>query len=174
MLTLCMVDWMLRRPLTLAIFAAGLAVAGAALATEPYQDGFFVKRGATARQMFQDRAECARTALTMGDTAALYSNPEYGALAAMGSALDEDSLHEGGIHKRLQRAVVNDCMKRLGWAVLDPEPDEARTIARASPKHPEALDAWLKTHEPPEPAPVPPPATAAPVASTQVTSPSPH
>ena len=121
-----------------AILAAGLlsvAAASSASAAEPFNDAYSLNSGAAA-----------------------YSNPEYGALSAMGSALDEDALHEGGLHKRMQRAVLVDCMRRLGWTQLDPGPDEVKVVAKASPRHPEALDAWLKAHEPAAPPPV---ATAA-------------
>ena len=144
-----------------AIVAAGLLTAATAAAAADDNATFFVRPSATAAAMFSDRTQCSREAATMGSTSAAYSNPEYGALAAMGSALDEDALHEGGIHKRMLHAIMIDCMKRLGWTQLDPSPDEAKPVARASPRHPEALDAWLKTHEPP-PAPT---ASAAPTAS---------
>jgi hypothetical protein len=124
------------------------AVTCPALAREVYDDAYFVKPKGTAAAMFQDRDGCRRQAQGLGGGSASYSNPQYGALNAMGSALDEDQLHEGGIHKRLQRAVFEDCMKRLGWSPLDPTADEHRAVGRASPRHPEALDAWLKAHEP--------------------------
>ncbi len=128
-----------------------LAMATAAAADD--NATFFVRPAATAAAMFSDRAQCVREAASMGSTASAYSNPEYGALSAMGSALNEDALHEGGIHKRMQHAILIDCMKRLGWTQLDPAPDEARPVAKASLRHPEALDAWLKAHEPPPAAP---------------------
>src|SRR5690242_3092907 len=74
------------------------AVTCPALAREPYDDAYFVKPKATAAGMFQDRDTCRRQALGIGGGSASYSNPQYGALNAMGSALDEDQLHEGGIH----------------------------------------------------------------------------
>ncbi len=137
---------------TAALCAATLATASAA-AKEVYDDVFFVKTQASATAMFQDRDGCRREAEGQGGNAASYSNPEYGALNAMGSALDEDALHEGGLHKRLQRAVFGDCMKRLGWIELQPAPEDAKAVQKASLRHPEALDAWLKTHAPAPPAP---------------------
>ena len=98
--------------------------------------------------MLQDRVDCRRTAQGQGDTASAYSNPQYGALSAMGSALDEDALHEGGLHKRLERAVFDDCMKQHGWTPLQPDGADARAVERASARHPEALDAWIKAHAP--------------------------
>ncbi len=144
-----------------AILAAGLlsvAAASSASAAEPFNDAFFVRHAATAKDLFADRRQCSNDAYSLNSGAAAYSNPEYGALSAMGSALDEDALHEGGLHKRMQRAVLVDCMRRLGWTQLDPGPDEVKVVAKASPRHPEALDAWLKAHEPAGPPPV---ATAA-------------
>ncbi len=144
-----------------AILVAGLLAVATAATADDDKATFFVRPAATASALFTDRTDCSRQAASMGSTAAAYSNPEYGALSAMGSALDEDALHEGGIHKRMLHAIMIDCMKRLGWTQLDPSPDEAKPVAKASPRHPEALDAWLKTHEPP-PAPT---ASAAPTAS---------
>jgi hypothetical protein len=143
--------------------------AGSAMAAapEPYNDAFFVRPHATAQAMLQDRADCRTQALHMSDTAASYSNPQYGALSAMGSALDEDALHDGGLHKRLQQAVFNDCMKQKGWTEADPTSTEIREL-KASQHHPELLDAWLKAHEPAEPPPAPP-ATPAPPAPTAQT-----
>ncbi len=151
-----------------AVLAATLLVAGGALAGEPFDGAFFVRHGGTGAAMLQDRADCSTEALSLGSTAAAYSDPNYGPLAAMGQALDSDALHEGGLHKRLRHAVFADCMKRRGWSPLDPDRDEARAVNRANLRHPEALDAWIKAHEPPEviaaaPAPPPPPpAVAAP------------
>ena len=132
-----------------AAFAA-LALAGApALAREVYDDAYFVKAQASTAALFADRNDCRREAQGEGQGgSASYSNPQYGALNAMGSALDEDALHEGGLHKRLQRAVFDDCMKHRGWTPLQPEGEDAKAVARASLHHPQALDAWLKAHEP--------------------------
>ena len=143
--------------------AAALLAATPALAREVYDDAYFVKPQATAAGMFQDRTECRREAQGLGGSAASYSNPEYGAINAMGSALDEDALHEGGLHKRLQRAVFVDCMKHRGWTPAEISGDEAKAVEKASPRHPEMLDAWLKAHEPP---PVQPPAETAPPPSS--------
>ena len=135
-----------------AILSAGLmAVATSALAAGPFADVYFVRAAATASSLFADRDQCTAEAFSMGSSAAAYSNPAYGAASAMGSALDEDALHEGGLHKRLQRAVMVDCMEHRGWTQLDPSPGEAKSIAKANPRRPEALDAWLKAHEPPPP-----------------------
>ena len=139
-----------------AILAAGvLAATASAWAEEPYNNVLFVRPSATAAALFSDRGQCGQEASSMGTAAAGYTNPEYGALSAMGSALDEDALHEGGLHKRMRRAMLVDCMKRRGWTQLDPAADEAKAVAKASPRHPQALDAWLKAHEPP-PAPAAP------------------
>jgi hypothetical protein len=129
--------------------ASAITLAAApALAREVYDDAYFVRPQGTGASMLQDRNGCRREAQGLGSGSASYSNPQYGALNAMGSALDEDALHEGGLHKRLERAVFNDCMKRLGWTALDPSADEARNISKASLRHTEPLDAWLKAHEP--------------------------
>ena len=146
------------RSLRGAILAVGLLTVATAAAAADDNATFFVRPAATATAMFSDRAQCIREAATMGSTSAAYSNPEYGALAAMGSALDEDALHEGGIHKRMNHAIMIDCMKRLGWTQLDLSPDDAKPVAKASPRHPEALDAWLKANEPPLAAPAAGPA----------------
>ncbi len=134
---------------TLALAAAATVLAaGAAQAREAYDEVFFVRAHASAADLFQDRAACRAAAANMSDTDAAYSNPEYGALSAMGSALDEDALHEGGLHKRLERAVFEHCMKRKGWSLAQPTGEELKPLLRASPHHPQAIDAWLKAHEP--------------------------
>lgn len=147
------------RQMILALVGVATAAveAGPALADRlPYEDVFFVRPHATAQAMLQDRADCRTQALHMSDSAAFYSNPQYGALSAMGSALDEDALHDGGLRKRLQRAVLNDCMKQKGWTPADPTQAEAHDLTKASLSHPAALDVWLKAHEPAEPPPAPP------------------
>jgi hypothetical protein len=133
--------------MALATAAAGI---DPALAREPYDDAFFVRPHATASAMLQDRSDCRGQALHMSDSAAAYSNPQYGALSAMGSALDEDALHDGGLRKRLQRAVFEDCMKQKGWTAADPSGSDLHELMKASARRPVALDAWLKTHEPAE------------------------
>lgn len=152
------------RMIALAGLAAATTGAVPALAREPYDDAFFVRPQATAQDLLHDRADCRNQAQHIGDTAAAYSNPQYGALSAMGSALDEDALHEGGLHERMQKAAFAECMRRLGWTPADLSPEETRELMRAAAHHPEALDAWLKAHEPaPDPPapPSPPPAPAA-------------
>ena len=133
----------------------GLCAVGAAMlatsqanAREPYDEVYFVRIHANTQALFDDRSQCRREAFSMGDTAAAYSDPNYGAITAMGQALDTDALHGGGLRKRMERAIFVDCMKRRGWTQLDPAPDEAKAVGRSSPRHPEILDAWLKTHEP--------------------------
>jgi len=140
--------WLL--PAALACAAAGPALAE----RQPFDDVFFVKRGGTAEAMFADRAGCRKEALALelGSSAAAYSNPQYGALAAMGAALDSDQLHAGGLKKRMQRAALLSCMRRFGWEQRDLGPGD-RDAARASLKKPEALDAWLKANEPAAPPP---------------------
>ncbi len=128
--------------------AAALMAAGAAQARDVYDDIFFVRAHASAADLFQDRDACRTAATHMSDTDAAYSNPQYGALSAMGSALDEDSLHEGGLHKRLERAVFDHCMKTKGWTLAEPAGEDLKQLLRASPHRPQAIDAWLKTHEP--------------------------
>ncbi len=127
---------------------ASLLAAGAAQARDVYDDVFFVRAHASAGDLFQDRADCRTAATHMSDADAAYSNPQYGALSAMGSALDEDALHEGGLHKRLERAVFEHCMKTKGWALAEPAAEELKQLLRASPHRPQAIDAWLKAHEP--------------------------
>jgi hypothetical protein len=128
--------------------ALALLASGPALARELYDDAYFVKAKGTAAGFYEDRRGCRREALGLGIGSASYSNPQYGALNAMGSALDEGELHEGGLRKRLQRAVFDDCMKRQGWSPLQPTGEEVKSIAKASEKRPQPLDAWLKAHEP--------------------------
>ena len=138
--------------LKMLVFAAGAGLAlaaGAAQAREVYDDVFFVRAQASAADLFQDRASCRTAAAHMSDTDAFYSNPEYGALSAMGSALDEDALHDGGLHKRMERAVFDHCMRAKGWADAAPTGQELKALQRADIHHPQALDAWLKSHEPP-------------------------
>ena len=136
----------------LPVAAAALA-AGPAMAGEPFDDLFFVRHGADAQAMFFDRAECRKEALALGlgSSAAAYSNPQYGALAAMGAALDTGQLHGGGLRKRMQLAVMNSCMKRLGWEPRELAPGD-KAVAHATPRRPEALNAWLKANEPSGPA----------------------
>jgi hypothetical protein len=144
--------------------ASALAIAlcaAPALAREVYDDLYFVKPSGTGQAMLQDRTECRRVAQGLGDTASSYSNPQYGAFNAMGSALDEDALHEGGLHGRMQRAIFEDCMKRHGWTPLQPQGEDAKAVQRASLHHPEALDAWLKAHEPTAPPPAAKPVVVA-------------
>jgi len=161
-------DWMTFKTFALAA-AATLAISAPALAHDVYDDVFFVRTQASAVQLFKDRADCRTTAEHMNDTAAFYSNPQYGALSAMGSALSEDALHDGGLTKRLQRAVFDDCMKEKGWTAQDVSRDDLRTLMRADASHPQALDAWLKAHEPP-PAPPAPPAVVKTAASASETA----
>lgn len=144
----------------LALFAAGQAGA-----REPYGDAYFVKRGGDAARMFQDRETCTRESMSLGGTASAYSNPQYGALSAMGQALDSDALHDGGLRKRMGRAVLDACMKRLGWARRDLGPED-KAVSRASVKKPQALDAWITANAPAEPvAEAPRPAAAQPAAA---------
>jgi hypothetical protein len=147
-------DCMTLRILLLSAAAAALMAAPALAAEQqPFDDMFFVRRGADAQAMFFDRDQCRKEALAlgMGSSAAAYSNPQYGALAAMGAALDSDQLHNGGLRKRMQLAVMNTCMKRMGWEPHELTPGD-RAVAHASLKHPEALNAWLKANEPAAPA----------------------
>jgi hypothetical protein len=133
-----------------AIAVAGLVMAsGAAQARDLYDDLFFVRTHASAADLFQDRADCRNTALHMGENAATYSNPQYGAISAMSSALDEGELHDGGLRLRLQQAVFVDCMKEKGWVQATPTAEEQKLLMHASLRHPEALNDWLKSHEPP-------------------------
>ncbi len=128
--------------------AVSSLAASAAQAREVYDDLFFVRAHASASDLFQDRDACRTAASHMNDTAASYSNPEYGALSAMGSALDEYSLHDGGLRKRLERAVFDHCMKDKGWTPATPQGEDLKVLLRATPRRPQAIDAWLKTHEP--------------------------
>lgn len=144
-----------------ALGGATLAAAVPASAREPYDEMFFVRQHASAPDLYQDRAACRTAALHMSDAEAAYSNPEYGALSAMGSALDEDALHEGGLHKRLEQAVIVHCMEKKGWAAATPSDADLKVLLRASLRHPEALNAWLTAHEPPPAPPAPPVAVLA-------------
>jgi len=143
------------------IAALGFAGVLVAAAGSSRADGdYFVKRGATADAFFVDRAACQHAAASLGNSPDAYSDPRYGALTAMDQAIDSDALHGGDLRKRMLAAVFKDCMTRLDWSPLAPAPDEAKALKRASPRRPEALDAWLKAHEPP-PASPPAPAAAA-------------
>ena len=133
----------------LAALAAATALCGPALAREEFDNLFFVRTQGTAAGFFQDRASCRNQAAHMGDNAAAYTNPEYGALSAMGSALDEDALHESGLHDRMRKAIFTDCMKRLGWTPAEPTEAESHELMKASLRHPEPLNDWLKSHAPP-------------------------
>ena len=145
---------------TLAFAAAGLALAaGAAQARDLYDDVFFVRTHATAFDLFGDRIECRGAADHMRDTDSSYSNPQYGALSAMGSALDEDALHDGGLAKRVHRAVFEDCMRKKGWTEIEVSHDDLKRLLRADAHHPGPIDAWLKANEP-----SPAPAVAASIA----------
>lgn len=134
------------------IWLAGLAAVAApaapALAHGEYDNLFFVRPHATASAFFEDRADCRNLALHMEDNAAGYTNPEYGALSAMGSELDQTALHEGGLHQRMQQAVFTDCMKRRGWSPAEPTAEETRKLMKADRRRPQLLDDWLKAHEP--------------------------
>lgn len=154
------------RPLNIAAaLVVALALAVPAAEAEISDGAYFVKRGATAADFFVDRDACEHEAASLGDSPDAYSDPRYGALRAMGQAIDSDALHGGGLRKRMLAAVFNDCMKRLSWSPLGPAPDEIKALKRASPKHPQALDAWLKANEPPPPPPPAPAATAPPPSS---------
>jgi hypothetical protein len=159
---------MLRLLAAASVGALALAAVSAAQAREPYDELFFVRQHAQAADLYQDRASCREAALHMSDAEAAYSNPEYGALSAMGSALDEDALHEGGLHKRLERAVFVHCMEKKDWVAATPTDADLRVLLRANLHHPEALNAWLTAHEPPPAAPTPP---AAPVVKTEAVAP---
>jgi hypothetical protein len=139
----------LKIPAAVLAATAVFAAASAAAARDVYDDAFFVRPHASAADLFGDRAACRNAAEHMSDAAAAYSNPEYGALSAMGSALDEDALHEGGLHKRLERAVFMHCLDRNDWVSATPTGEELKVLMRASLRHPEALNAWLKANEPP-------------------------
>jgi hypothetical protein len=152
-----------RRLAAICLGGLALSAAGAACAREPYDELFFVRQHASAADLFQDRAACRNAAAHMSDAESAYSNPEYGALSAMGSALDEDALHEGGLRKRLERAVFIHCMEKRDWVAATPTDAELKVLLRASPNHPEAINTWLAAHEPPPP---PIPAPAAPVVKT--------
>jgi hypothetical protein len=155
--------------LAAAAFAVGalLIVAPVAEARDVYDDVFFVRQHASAAELFADRNECRTTAQHMSDASSYYSNPEYGALSAMGSALDEDALHDGGLRKRLERAVFMHCMEHKDWQSAAPSGAELKALLRASPGHPEALNAWLKANEPAS-APAPPPPAMKTAASADV------
>lgn len=150
-------------------FAAAIAtLAASAASADAFDEVFFVRTHASAADLFGDRAICRDAAQHMSDADAAYSNPEYGALSAMGSALDEDALHDGGLHKRLERAVFMHCMETKAWVAADPSKEELKTLLRANRRHPEALDSWLRSHEPP---PAPPPAPPAAVVKTVASAP---
>jgi len=146
------------------VAALTLAVPGEAPAAG--NAAYFVKRGATAATFFADRDACQHQAASLGDSPDAYSDPRYGALRAMDQVIDSDALHGGDLRKRMLAAVFKDCMTRLDWSPLDPAPDDHKALRRASRKHPEALDAWLKAHEPPVPTPPVPVPPAAPAAAS--------
>jgi len=143
--------------------AAALAVLvlGSALpaAAGEYARMFFVKPGATALAMFDDRDACAARADALDvEQAGNYSDPEFGSLAAMAAALQQDDQAGGGkLRATVRRVALERCMERRGWTLLEPGPEDSKAIRKASRKRPEALDAWLKTHE----SKAPPPAAQA-------------
>ena len=147
---------------TFTFTAVSLALAaGAAQARELYDDVFFARTNASAADLFADRADCRGAADHMRDTDSSYSNPQYGALSAMGSALDEDSLHDSGLAKRVHRAVFEDCMRKKGWTEVEVSRDDLKLLLRADARHTGPIDSWLKTHQPPPEAPAPVAMTAA-------------
>jgi hypothetical protein len=128
-----------------AVFAAGPALAGT------YDKVFFVKRGATAAAMYDDREACTKVAesVGLGRGGEAYSDPDYGMISAMGAALETGSLETGsGIGKAVRRAALEKCMEKRGWTHKTVPEAEEKAIRRASRKDPAALDAWLKANEP--------------------------
>ena len=126
------------RPGSERMWTAAAALCGALLATAPalarevYDDLYFVKPQASAAGLFQDRAECRREAQGQGGAAQAYSNPEYGAVSAMGSALDEDALFYAlsrGIPEAQARALLIGAF--LGEVVERIAHEGARALARA-------------------------------------------
>lgn len=150
---------LMRTPyLPLLTVAAALLAAAPALAAS-YDKVFFVKRGATAAAMFEDRDACTKVAegVMIGRSGQSYSDPDYGVLSAMGAALDADYSNGGGVQKAVSRAALEKCMEKRGWTQRKPNEDQEKAVRKASRKDPSALDAWLKANEPAE---APPPATA--------------
>jgi hypothetical protein len=140
--------WRMRNTLLPILLAAACAATATSASAAPYDNVFFVKKGATSAQLFTDRSACADVAkgVQIGRDEA-YSDPDYGVLSAMGTAIDSDSMH-GGIGKAVQRAALEKCMEKRGWVQQDPIGDDAKPVRKASSKNPAALDAWLKAHEP--------------------------
>jgi hypothetical protein len=150
------------KTLLLLVVAAPLALAAAPAFAGPYDDVYFVKVGGDAHQMFADRNACTLVAKSIGiGHGEAYSDPDYGLLSAMGTALDSDSLH-GGIGRKVHRAALEKCMQKRGWTQQDPLGDDTRSVKKASESHPEALDAWIKANQPkPEEKKAAPPSPAA-------------
>ncbi|HEX8233706.1 MAG TPA: hypothetical protein VF559_10235 [Caulobacteraceae bacterium] len=157
-----------------AALAAAFALGSAApAAADAYERMFFVKPGATAAAMFDDRDACAARADALDvEQAPGYSDAEFGALAAMAAALEADGGGDGKVRATVRRVALERCMERRGWTLLDPKPEDVKAIRKASRKRPEPLEAWLKLNEP-KTAPAAAPAAqasaaAAPVADTPV------
>lgn len=151
-----------RKWLGLLAAGAATALAGQALAGD-FERMFFVKPGATAAAMFDDRDACAVRASDLDvEQARGYSDAEFGPLAAMASALEGD-LVDGKVRATVRRVALERCMERRGWLLAAPPKDQEKALRKASRKRPDALDAWLKANEPKAPVAMPPgPAPASP------------
>jgi hypothetical protein len=120
--------------------------AGAAAAGE-FDKLFFVKPGGKGAAMLEDRAACAERAARLDvEQARGYSDPEFGSLAAMASAL-EGEVTSGKLRATVRRVALERCMERRGWTLAEPTQEELKLLRKASRKRPEALDAWLRANE---------------------------
>jgi len=139
-------------------FGGALALVGESAAGD-FERMFFLKRGATAAAMFDDRDACAVRAENLDvEQARGYSDGEFGALAAMASALEGD-LVDGKVRATVRRVALERCMERRGWLLAAPPKDQEKVLRKASRKRPGVLDAWLKANEPKAPAAPTPPGT---------------
>lgn len=136
-----------------------LASLAAPAAAGQFDDLFFVRADPTAAAMLADRDGCAKEALALDiDASRGFSNPDYGVLTAMGSALQQDG-GDPKVRKAVRRVVLIKCMEGRGWTEADVMEGDIKGLKRAAAKNPGELDAWLKAHRP-APKPPEPPAVA--------------
>lgn len=135
-----------RYPLAALAGSLVLGVAGTADAGG-YDRMFFVKPDATAAAMFDARDACGARADQLDvEQARGYSDAEFGALAAMASALEADGGGDGKVRATVRRVALERCMERRGWTAVEPASEEAKALRKASRKRPEALEAWLRAN----------------------------
>jgi hypothetical protein len=126
--------WRMRNTLLPILLAAACAATATSASAAPYDNVFFVKKGATSAQLFTDRSACADVAkgVQIGRDEA-YSDPDYGVLSAMGTAIDSDSMHRASARRSSARRLRNAWRSVAGSSrtrsVMTPSPS-ARPAAR--------------------------------------------